>query len=467
MRAFQAVQPSGHGRLGRSLEDRIERREDRRAAGPQVDPGRRAHVIEEVRRRRRHGRRPAHAGGLGERRVEHSPVDRPELVHLPEHDVAPPSGTLGVLGRRVAVRGADHAGEKSALGGGQPARVLAEVTLGGRSHAMNRRAPVLAEVHGVQIGLEDLLLRIPALDGQGQDTLTDLPAPGAIRPQDEVLDELLRQRAGALDDLAPRCVHHEGAPHGDQIHAPVLEEPVILRRQHRQREEARHVSQRQRAPAFRARLIDAGEQLRLELQGTRRARDPSDLDDSRALDAQTHAQSGARTVSSGAEVNLPTLTRPAKLAWPHRLARYFPVGQAIQAFGDRLDSDSRRNPSPRGVDERRPLGSLEVETCRRQAAQTGTPAVAATAPAKRITAMPRAPSGARRHASRPARRIRLRSRQRAAQTARHRKPGGVIVPPASFGSTRSRTARGSRPQTPVPRACRGPTHASRHLLLIA
>ena len=75
---------------------------------------------------------------------------------------------------------------------------------------------------------------------EGETRLAQLPPPGALRGQDEVLDELLGERAAALGELAAAEVDPDRPPHGPEVDTRVLVEPVVLRRQYRLDEMPRH-----------------------------------------------------------------------------------------------------------------------------------------------------------------------------------------------------------------------------------
>ena len=98
--------------------------------------------------------------------------------------------------------------------------------------AADRGVAVLAQVHRVQVRLEDRRLRHARLEGEGQRGLAKLPVPCAVMIQGNVLDQLLRERAPALHDLSPAQVDPERPPDGVKVDSAVLEEAVVLDRQH-------------------------------------------------------------------------------------------------------------------------------------------------------------------------------------------------------------------------------------------
>ena len=96
--------------------------------------------------------------------------------------------------------------------------VLAEEQLRALGHAVDRERPALAEVHLVQVQLEDLVLRGPPFEHHRHELLGDLaalrparqcrqlaPRRSSVRDdpgQEDVLDQLLRDRAAA-DQVRP------------------------------------------------------------------------------------------------------------------------------------------------------------------------------------------------------------------------------------------------------------------------
>jgi hypothetical protein len=68
-----------------------------------------------------------------------------------------------------------------------------------------------AQVDPVQVSLEDAPLAVLGLDGERDHGLPDLPKEAPLVGQEDVLDELLGERAPALGDLAPPEVGQRGA----------------------------------------------------------------------------------------------------------------------------------------------------------------------------------------------------------------------------------------------------------------
>ncbi len=112
----------------------------------------------------------------------------------------------------VGAGGVEERGEVGALGGGEVADVLAEVRLGGGLDAVG----VAAEVAGVQVALEDVVLALLAVQFDRDEELLRLPAEGLFLAQVVVLDVLLGDGGAGLFALA-----EDGVPRGPQHRAGV------------------------------------------------------------------------------------------------------------------------------------------------------------------------------------------------------------------------------------------------------
>ena len=156
--------------------------------------------------------------------------------HPVERDGPPVLRALRVVERAVTRRVVDEPGEERGLPDVQLAelglrnperrrRVGEEkVPLGGRLHAVG----ALPEVHGVQVLLEDLGLRVLLVQAQREDDLLHLAVHRPGRVQDPLLHELLGDRRAALEDLTGRGVGHRGPEDTVQVDAVVRPERVVL-----------------------------------------------------------------------------------------------------------------------------------------------------------------------------------------------------------------------------------------------
>ena len=128
---------------------------------------------------------------------------------------------------------------------------------------------MLAEIDLVQIGLEDLIFRVPRVEHDGHRGLDRLAAQRALRSQIDVLDELLRERRAAL---------HGAAAHGRQNRTerpldrnsrmPV--EVAVLRHENGVRQRLRDFFQTDQGPIFELFAEDRAEPLRLDDEGGKR-----------------------------------------------------------------------------------------------------------------------------------------------------------------------------------------------------
>ncbi len=90
-----------------------------------------------------------------------------------------------------------------------------------------------AEVHLVQIQLEDLVLGVFVLDQRGEDHLLQLAGVGLLQREETHARELLRDRAGALRAVAFAEVRDRRAGHANEVDALMIVEALILDREHR------------------------------------------------------------------------------------------------------------------------------------------------------------------------------------------------------------------------------------------
>ena len=132
--------------------------------------------------------------------------------------------TEGVVEHWVA----DEPGEQRALFGRELVGLDAVVLLGRRLDAVG----AVAEVHGVEVALEDLLLRHLRLESHREHCLLELSVHVLLRRQQRVLHQLLGDRGAALTDAAGRDVGGERPPQGAEVDTAVLVEAVVLDVEH-------------------------------------------------------------------------------------------------------------------------------------------------------------------------------------------------------------------------------------------
>ena len=96
------------------------------------------------------------------------------------------------------------------------------------SAAADHAVGAVAEVDGVEVQLEDALLRVALLELPGERGLGHLAVEGLVRAEQQQLHQLLGDRGAALGDLALGGVHLHGADDGPQVDAAVEPEALVL-----------------------------------------------------------------------------------------------------------------------------------------------------------------------------------------------------------------------------------------------
>ena len=181
-------------------------------------------------------------GGAGA--LEAGLIERLVLEHRLEHLRAARDGLVQIDGRRVVRRRLDDAGDHRGFFHRQIHRALVEEAARGRFDAVE----AVAEIHLVQIELEDLFLRIGALDKSSEDGFFQLAGVTLIAQRDLFRKaescELLRDRAGALPDASAAEVRERRAEDAPHVDAGVLEEALVLDREDRANHVGRHPGQR-------------------------------------------------------------------------------------------------------------------------------------------------------------------------------------------------------------------------------
>ena len=108
------------------------------------------------------------------------------------------AAAVAVAGRVEPRRRLQQAGDDRALVEVEPARRFAEIAVRRGIDAIGAGA----EIDPVEIDFEDLVLGEAVLEPQRQQGFADLAAEAPFRRQEQVLGELLGDRAAALDDMA-------------------------------------------------------------------------------------------------------------------------------------------------------------------------------------------------------------------------------------------------------------------------
>ena len=129
-----------------------------------------------------------------------------------------------VSGRRQPRRGLDHAGQHCRLRERQILGLAVEIMPRCRAQAID----VVAEIDVRQITRQDLVLRQPCLEPEGDQHLAQLAPGGAVRIEERVLGELLGDRATAFTHTAAREIMEKGARDAARIDPPMRAEATIL-----------------------------------------------------------------------------------------------------------------------------------------------------------------------------------------------------------------------------------------------
>ncbi len=164
--------------------------------------------------------------------------DEAGVDHIGEDLLGPRGSAFPVarrakLGRRFEQTGDDRRFVEGDLAGG-----LAEI-------AMRRSIDAIgagAEIDAVEIDLEQLLLGEFVLEPECELHLLDLAPEGPLGREEEILGELLRDGAAALDDMAGTHVDDGGAEQTEEIDAEMAVEAPILRGDDRVGQIFRHVA---------------------------------------------------------------------------------------------------------------------------------------------------------------------------------------------------------------------------------
>ena len=176
------------------------------------------------------------AASVGEVALGHHAVGAPGRVAPREASGA----RIGIEAARVG----DQPGEERRLRDVELGDAHAEVGLGAGLHAVG----AVAEVHGVQVALEDLVLRHDLLEAPGQHRLAGLAVDGLRVADQLLLHDLLGDGRAALHGLALVDVADQGSHGGAQVHAVVGVEVGVLHRQHGVDGVLRDLRQRHRLP---------------------------------------------------------------------------------------------------------------------------------------------------------------------------------------------------------------------------
>ena len=136
-------------------------------------------------------------------------------------------GALRFLARIVHARPFDHADQGGEFVQFQPVQWAIEVEMAGQPETVDGTIGVLAEIDFVEVGFENLILAVVHLQQQRHQHLGGLARERAFRGEEEILDQLLGERAAALDALSGHGLEQR-ARNATRIDAPVRVVLAIL-----------------------------------------------------------------------------------------------------------------------------------------------------------------------------------------------------------------------------------------------
>ena len=200
-------------------------------------------------------------------------VDQRGLVQLAQHEVAAIQRTLRVAPRVVEGRPLDQADQQRDLLGLQRLQVTTEPELGAGGHAMDRLAATLAQVHLVEIGLEDGALVVARFHDQRVQHFVELAGDRLLLADAEqaAAGQLLGERRGALAALATGA---DGYPHragnAGQVDAVVAVEVLVLDRLQAGHQQIRRLIHADQAALFLLLPVQRGDACRIQPRGLQR-----------------------------------------------------------------------------------------------------------------------------------------------------------------------------------------------------
>ena len=169
--------------------------------------------------------------------------DKAGVGHGVQHHIAPLFHARGVVERRQGAGRLNDARNGGGFGQRDVIHVPAEVQPRSLGHTMDGERSAVAEIHIVQIQLENLILGRFHRQDDGHELFHQLPAQRALARllfnrhllgEKEISRELLSDGAGAFE-VRPvaECVGEQRADHADGIHAWMRVVAAIFDRQHR------------------------------------------------------------------------------------------------------------------------------------------------------------------------------------------------------------------------------------------
>ena len=168
--------------------------------------------------------------------------DKTGFDHVGEHLGGARRGQLAVAGRVEPRRRLQEARDHRALVEIEPPRRDPEIAVRGGVNAVGAGA----QIDPVQIDFEDLVLGEPMFEPQCQQGFADFAREAPLGCQEQVLCQLLGDRAAAFDDAAGGEIGQRRARQPDRVDAEMAVKPAVLGRDDRLGQIGRHLLQGQR-----------------------------------------------------------------------------------------------------------------------------------------------------------------------------------------------------------------------------
>ena len=185
------------------------------------------------------GRRLRHGG------LDFIVGDEADIAHGLQHDLRPLFRRLRIACRRKARGRFKKPGEHGRLAQIDVARGFVEVAPRGRLDAIG----VGAEIDAIEIHRENLVLGEFMLQPEGQQHFLNFAFQRAIRREEQVFRELLRQRRAALHGSSRQHIRDDGASETERIDPEMRIKPPVLNGHDGLRNIGRHIFQRERLAA--------------------------------------------------------------------------------------------------------------------------------------------------------------------------------------------------------------------------
>ena len=191
-------------------------------------------------------------------------IDLLLLQHQAEHRRATLRGEIGPDERRVVVRTADQSRQQRGFRHVDFRHRLAEIEARCFADTENGDRAVAAEVDVVEIGLEDLALRIFRVEDDGHECFKNFTAQSSFTRQVVILDKLLRESGSPFGHAVMRHVAKERAHDAERIDSGVMPETNVFGGNDGVLQRLRHLLEFYGAPIFELLAEDRRQQLRLE-----------------------------------------------------------------------------------------------------------------------------------------------------------------------------------------------------------